>query len=275
MTENNTPESKDSQGTERDRTGNQSGYYPPVDGKPGEGTAGQNFGETREDLAADGAEQRTTKFPTTAGGPQERSGSGTGSQAYQASPAPAPAPSPTPGTGQAYPQQGGYQTQQAGYQQQGAYPGGQYPGVQQQARQPYPQQGGGYPQYAQQPARAQEPSFFKALFDMNFTHFVTERFVKVIYLLPIILGVLVGLSYVVMGFLVMLAGAAADNYSSTYGSATAGGTAFGVFTGLLMIVIGLFGVLIHIILTRVVLEFFIASIRTAKNTGTLVEQQKR
>ncbi|WP_435298962.1 DUF4282 domain-containing protein [Timonella sp. A28] len=95
---------------------------------------------------------------------------------------------------------------------------------------------------------SQGVSFFKALFDLSFSHFVTLKFAKFIYVLLLIF---VGLSYLIAFF--ALAG-----ISPLY--------------GFLALFLGAIVSAVHIILLRIGLEFAVAMIRTAENTTTLAKR---
>lgn len=123
--------------------------------------------------------------------------------------------------------------------------------------------GAGYPEQPQNPGTFQgagsEPGFIKALFDFDFKHFVTIKFVKVIYIVFLALSALGAL-------LLPLAWGAAGAQDS------AG-------AGLLLFIIGLlFGAVIfafEVVAARVVLEFFVATIRNSQNTTKLVELEEQ
>jgi hypothetical protein len=88
----------------------------------------------------------------------------------------------------------------------------------------------------------------KPLFDLSFTRFVSPGLVKLVYILVMVLLALGYAGLVFAGF----------QY----------GTAFGWFV---VVLFGPLVSLIYLVLARVGLEVLIATIRTAENTGTLVQ----
>jgi hypothetical protein len=97
-----------------------------------------------------------------------------------------------------------------------------------------------------------EPGFFKKLFELEFRHFVTPSVVKVLYVLWIIVATLYGLFFFFAG----LAAAGSDD----------GGGA-GVLLALIAPVLWF----LMVVYGRVIIEVFIALIRTAQNTTKLVD----
>lgn len=117
-----------------------------------------------------------------------------------------------------------------------------------------PQQNQGYGQPGGAPARGSngaEPSFFKALFDFSFRHFVTVRFAGVLF------GV--GLAAIVLGWLIFSLVAFTDSAAA----------------GVLTFLFGAVFAFVYIILFRVTIEFYVAMVRTAQNTSIMVDQNKR
>ena len=98
-------------------------------------------------------------------------------------------------------------------------------------------------------------TFFRALFDLKFEHFVTLKFSAIIYVLLIAYFALIWLGSVIVGLI-----AAAQDSS-------------GLVILLPALLLGWIPALISILLVRVGLEFLSAGIRTAINTGKLVEQR--
>lgn len=146
---------------------------------------------------------------------------------------------PTPSSGDQGPYYGGSQQPQYGEPQQ-QYGGSQPPHSGGTQQQPY---GGSQPAGGQGPDSA---GFVKALFDFSFKSFVTVRFAAVIYgiaLALIAIGVLVG---IIASFVTMTES---------------------VIGGLLMLLAVLIAAPIYLVLIRVSLEFYVAMIRTAQNTG--------
>jgi hypothetical protein len=97
-----------------------------------------------------------------------------------------------------------------------------------------------------------DPSFWKKLFELDFRHFVTPSVVKVLYILWIIMASIYGLILLIAG----LAGL--------------GDTDGGSIIFVLLAPIGWF---LMVVYGRVIIEVFIALIRTAQNTTVLVDRQ--
>ncbi|EFG46989.1 hypothetical protein HMPREF0183_1692 [Brevibacterium mcbrellneri ATCC 49030] len=102
--------------------------------------------------------------------------------------------------------------------------------------------------------------FFKALFDLKFENFVTINFASVLYTLSIVTAVGTWLLWIVI---TALASAAASGLS--YALSGSGGGMLGMMF-LPTIFLGWIPALAQIILSRIALEFMVASIRTAQNT---------
>ncbi|GAB3181894.1 hypothetical protein GCM10027060_13670 [Nesterenkonia halophila] len=142
-----------------------------------------------------------------------------------------------PGT----PDPSGQQPPEGQHPQQGYHPQqGQQPP--QQGQQPYPQQS------RQQPNAAEAKGFFGALFDFSFQSFVTVKFATLIYMVLLV--------FLALGWLVMIIG----------------GFVTDTWVGVLALLLGWIPAVIYLILIRVMLEFYIAMIRTSQNTaGTRME----
>ncbi len=84
-------------------------------------------------------------------------------------------------------------------------------------------------------------TFFQALFDYSFTHFVTPKLIKIVYILMTALLALVWLTYVVLGL-----------------SASIG-------VGILALIGGGLFFLIYLALARMSLEFFLALVRMSED----------
>lgn len=129
-----------------------------------------------------------------------------------------------------------------------------------QPQQPWQDQNQQYGQPGNYPAHSNsssDTSFFKALFDLEFNHFVTIKFAKVIYLIILII---IGLGFVggVIASIAMAASAASES------NAAMGFLVFiMVFAGAIVIS------LLYLVMARVSLEFYVAGIRTAQNTGEI------
>lgn len=103
------------------------------------------------------------------------------------------------------------------------------------------------------PSPSDGPGFFKALFDMQFRHFVTLKFASFIYMLGIAVAALVWLMEIISGIVVA-------------GSGQGGGVLVAA------ILLGWIPPLIWIITFRLSIEFVIAIIRTSQNTSELVDR---
>lgn len=109
----------------------------------------------------------------------------------------------------------------------------------------------------------QSKGFFRSLFDLSFTSFVTARVVKFIYVLSIIFAVLYVLG--TMGYASFIAYA--------FVAALAQSDALGIVTGvLLFIVLTPIFLLIAITYVRVLLELVIVLFRISENIAELVRQ---
>lgn len=112
------------------------------------------------------------------------------------------------------------------------------------------------PSGGQQPPRGYLPTvnaveakgFFGALFDFSFTSFVTVKFAKIIYIILIALVALGWLAYVFTGF------------------------AFEPGLGLAALLLGWIPGFICLVLVRVMIEFYIAMVRTSQNTAATVAE---
>ncbi|SMY11240.1 DUF4282 domain-containing protein [Brevibacterium jeotgali] len=104
-------------------------------------------------------------------------------------------------------------------------------------------------------SRGPVSTFLRALFDLKFEHFVTLKFSAIIYVLLIAYFVLIWLGSVLVGLI------AVSQDSS------------GLVILLPALLLGWIPALISILMVRVCLEFLSAGIRTAINTGKLVEQR--
>ncbi|MBZ2198420.1 DUF4282 domain-containing protein [Occultella gossypii] len=132
-------------------------------------------------------------------------------------------------------------------------------------------QGQGYGQgqaYGQTQAAAQwgapqqrDPGFFASLFDLSFSHYITLRFAKVLFILAIIFVALGWLGAVVSAFNF-------DPYGGFYDDDGGAGAVLGVLT----LLFGWIPGFITLLLVRVGLEFAVATIKTAQNTSKLADR---
>lgn len=118
--------------------------------------------------------------------------------------------------------------------------------------------GGGFasaPPPAQAFAPASMPndmSFWKKLFELEFRHFVTPSVVKILYILWIVLASLYGVFLLIVG----LAGLGDSDGGS-----------------IILVLLAPIGWFLMVVYGRVIIEVFIALIRTAQNTTILVDRQ--
>lgn len=106
--------------------------------------------------------------------------------------------------------------------------------------------------------------FFSALFDFEFRNFVTIDFAKIIYI-AIALNSIVTIGWVIFGLIALFEGM------------EEGGSelALGFIAFLVTLVLATLWFFTTTILVRVQIEFIVAAIRTAQNTGEMVEHQRR
>lgn len=115
-----------------------------------------------------------------------------------------------------------------------------------------PQGGDAQGQPGGQPARAgKEKGFFAALFDLSFKSFITIKFASILYVAGIVL--------LTVGWLIITISAFTESAGA----------------GIAMLFLGLIGLFIYIVLFRLMLEFYVAMVRTAQNTSMLVERGHR
>jgi hypothetical protein len=96
-------------------------------------------------------------------------------------------------------------------------------------------------------------TFWKKLFELDFRHFVTPSVVKVLYVLWIIVASIYGLFFLIAGL-------------ASLGSDDGGGA--GIILAILAPVVWF----LFVVYGRVIIEVFIALIRTAQNTTILVDR---
>lgn len=165
-------------------------------------------------------------------------------------------PQHSPQGGQPNPQ--GHQPSYGGPSYGGANQPMQQPGQHQQPSYSAPQGGyaqpGGQPQPQGRPGRqpGQEKGFFGALFDFSFKNYITIKFASVLYIAGIVL--------LTLGWFIITIGMFADE---------------GALAGLGTLIFGLIVLFIYIVLFRLMLEFYVAMVRTAQNTSILVDRGNR
>lgn len=136
---------------------------------------------------------------------------------------------------------------------------------------PHATWGGGEPTpgYPVHPANASSTSgvqrvgFFKALFDFRFEHFITLKFAGVLYLLSWIVAALIWLWNIVSALLFGFAFASRDYY---------GGADFTAWPLIVAVLFGWIPSVLAILALRLVLEFSVATVRTAENTTALARR---
>lgn len=128
---------------------------------------------------------------------------------------------------------------------------------------PYPATGGG----TSGDGRFGEAGFFKALFDFKFEHFITVKFSSFLYVIAFVVAALMWLMSIVNGIFL---GLAWGSMNSFYGE---GG--FNAFPLILSILFGWIPSVIALIAMRLGLEFAVATVRTAQNTGRIAESSQR
>ncbi|OFT55952.1 hypothetical protein HMPREF3159_09745 [Brachybacterium sp. HMSC06H03] len=128
---------------------------------------------------------------------------------------------------------------------------------------PYPATGGG----ASGDGRFGEAGFFKALFDFKFEHFITVKFSSFLYVIAFVVAAVMWLMSIVNGIFL---GLAWGSMNSFYGE---GG--FNAFPLIVSILFGWIPSVIALIAMRLGLEFAVATVRTAQNTGRIAEASQR
>jgi hypothetical protein len=135
----------------------------------------------------------------------------------------------------------------------------QQPGGYGQTPAPYGSQGSPEPEYAAAPT---QKGFFRGLFDLSFSTFITTSIVKVIYVLFLVLAVLAGLFMAGSG----LVGAIAGMSQGEIGPILMGGV---------MIVLSPLVAFLYIVLARVYMELVIVIFRIAENIAELNHKTPR
>ncbi|MBP1326916.1 hypothetical protein JOF28_002148 [Leucobacter exalbidus] len=121
-------------------------------------------------------------------------------------------------------------------------------------------------QQQQAPAHSGQAGFFRSLFDLSFAaeRSVTTGFVKVIYLIFVIL---LGLGWIGTVVMMFILGGIASAASSAFGG---GGEPAYMMFGVLWLVFGWIPGFISVIFVRIGLELVTAQIRTSQHTAELV-----
>lgn len=103
-----------------------------------------------------------------------------------------------------------------------------------------------------------------ALTDFSFKKYATPTLIKIIYIVLLIavgLGLLIGLGSGVVAMAFTLETAYSDEE-----------VAAGILSSIVIMIASLLGSLVSVLLVRTGLEFVIASIRTARNTETILDE---
>ncbi|MGP5056091.1 DUF4282 domain-containing protein [Brachybacterium paraconglomeratum] len=128
---------------------------------------------------------------------------------------------------------------------------------------PYPATGSG----ASGDGRFGEAGFFKALFDFKFEHFITVKFSSFLYVIAFVVAALMWLSNIVSGIVFGFAWGSMNSYF--------GEPSFSPVPLILSILFGWIPSVIALIAMRLGLEFAVATVRTAQNTGRIAESSQR
>ncbi|MCT1998543.1 DUF4282 domain-containing protein [Brachybacterium muris] len=127
--------------------------------------------------------------------------------------------------------------------------------------------GGGPSGSASGDGRFGEAGFFKTLFDFKFEHFITVKFSSFLYVLAFVVAALMWLSNIVSGIVFGFAWGSMNSYF--------GEPSFSPVPLILSILFGWIPSVIALIAMRLGLEFAVATVRTAQNTGRIAEASQR
>lgn len=112
-----------------------------------------------------------------------------------------------------------------------------------------------------------EAGFFKALFDFKFEHFITVKFSSFLYVIAFVVAALMWLSNIVSGIMFGFAWGSMNSYF--------GEPSFSPVPLILSILFGWIPSVIALIAMRLGLEFAVATVRTAQNTGRIADASQR
>ncbi|NIV40184.1 MAG: DUF4282 domain-containing protein [Anaerolineae bacterium] len=101
----------------------------------------------------------------------------------------------------------------------------------------------------------EDKGFFGALFDLSFSEFVTIKFIRILYIIFLML--------IAIGFIFGIIGGFVSMFTDSF------------WSGLWKIIVAPIGALISIVLTRIWLEVLAVVFRIAENTTDLVELKKQ
>jgi hypothetical protein len=93
-----------------------------------------------------------------------------------------------------------------------------------------------------------DKGFFKTLFDLSFSEFVTTKLIKFLYILILV--------FIAIGYLVSVIGGFADSAGQ----------------GFLMLIVGAVGALVAVLFARVYMEILIVLFRIAENTSEIARR---
>ncbi len=120
---------------------------------------------------------------------------------------------------------------------------------------------GGAPEPERPVSGRSASGFFKALFDVKFDHFVSITWAGIIYVLHILACFFTWIAIVVFGIIFGLA----------MGVSVFGESSFNPLPLILAILFGWIPALMQLVYGRMILEFIVASIKTAENTRKIAE----
>ncbi|MDR1852551.1 MAG: DUF4282 domain-containing protein, partial [Propionibacteriaceae bacterium] len=98
-----------------------------------------------------------------------------------------------------------------------------------------------------------------AIFNLNFDRYATPAIVKIVYIILMVISLVAGVFGIISGFVVMFSGR-----GSLAGAA--------VFAGLVQVVLSIVLPVVVLAVYRMMLEFYIATIRTSENVQKLVDK---
>jgi hypothetical protein len=101
----------------------------------------------------------------------------------------------------------------------------------------------------------EDKGFFGALFDLSFSEFVTIKFIRILYIILLLI--------IAIGFVFGLIGGFVSMFTDSF------------WSGLLTILLVPIGTVVWIVLARMWLEVLVVVFRIAENTTELVELKKQ
>ena len=100
----------------------------------------------------------------------------------------------------------------------------------------------------------EDKGFFGALFDMSFSEFVIIKFIRILYIILLLL--------IAIGLVVGVIGGFVSMFTDSFGA------------GLWKIIAAPIGAIISVVMTRIWLEVLVVVFRIAENTTDLVQMKK-